>query len=334
MNLRSRYLTPALLVLALTPLTAQDGKVKMTKTPFGTMPDGTKVELFTMTTPKGISAAITNYGGIVVSLKTPDKAGKSGDIVLGFEDLKGYLQDEPYFGALIGRYANRIAKAKFTLDGKEYKLAANDNGNSLHGGKKGFDKVVWKAKAKDGELTLTYESKDGEEGYPGTLKAKVVYTLSANGELKIDYSATTNKNTVLNLTNHSYFNLAGSGDILGNELTLAASKYTPVDSGLIPTVGSTTRTSSSNWAAVTTTTGCWTRRRARWRKRRLCMTRPRDGRWRCGRRSRESSFIPVTFWMESSLVKAAWSTTSDPRCASKHSTFRIPRISPSFRPVS
>jgi aldose 1-epimerase len=235
MNLRSRYLTPALLVLALTPVTAQDGKVKTTKTPFGTMPDGTKVELFTMTTPKGISAAITNYGGIVVSLKTPDKAGKSGDIVLGFEDLKGYLQDEPYFGALIGRYANRIAKAKFTLDGKEYKLAANDNGNSLHGGKKGFDKVVWKAKAKDGELTLTYESKDGEEGYPGTLKAKVVYTLSTNGELKIDYSATTNKNTVLNLTNHSYFNLAGSGDILGNELTLAASKYTPVDSGLIPT---------------------------------------------------------------------------------------------------
>jgi aldose 1-epimerase len=239
MNLRTRCLTPALLpvllIVALLPLAAQDGNVQIKKTPFGTMPDGTTVDLFTLTTPKGISAAITNYGGIVVSLKTPDKSGKSGDIVLGFDDLKGYLQDEPYFGALIGRYANRIAKAKFTLDGKEYKLAANDNGNSLHGGKKGFDKVVWNASAAGGSLTLTYVSKDGEEGYPGTLTAKVVYTLSADGELKIDYSATTDKNTILNLTNHSYFNLAGSGDILGNELTLLAGRYTPVDAGLIPT---------------------------------------------------------------------------------------------------
>jgi aldose 1-epimerase len=239
MNLRTRCLTPALLpvllIVALLPLAAQDGNVQIKKTPFGTMPDGTTVDLFTLTTPKGISAAITNYGGIVVSLKTPDKSGKSGDIVLGFDDLKGYLQDEPYFGTLIGRYANRIAKAKFTLDGKEYKLAANDNGNSLHGGKKGFDKVVWNASAAGGSLTLTYVSKDGEEGYPGTLTAKVVYTLSADGELKIDYSATTDKNTILNLTNHSYFNLAGSGDILGNELTLLAGRYTPVDAGLIPT---------------------------------------------------------------------------------------------------
>jgi aldose 1-epimerase len=239
MNLRTRCLTPALLpvllIVALLPLAAQDGNVQIKKTPFGTMPDGTTVDLFTLTTPKGISAAITNYGGIVVSLKTPDKSGKSGDIVLGFDDLKGYLQDEPYFGALIGRYANRIAKAKFTLDGKEYKLAANDNGNSLHGGKKGFDKVVWNASAAGRSLTLTYVSKDGEEGYPGTLTAKVVYTLSADGELKIDYSATTDKNTILNLTNHSYFNLAGSGDILGNELTLLAGRYTPVDAGLIPT---------------------------------------------------------------------------------------------------
>jgi aldose 1-epimerase len=250
MNMRTRCLTPALLMVASFTLSTmpadaqngkdtQDGKVKIAKTPFGTMSDGTQVDLFTMTTPKGVSAAITNYGGIVVSLKTPDKAGKYGDIVLGFEDLKGYLQDEPYFGALVGRYANRIAKAKFTLDGKEYKLAANDNRNTLHGGTKGFDKVVWSATsssdAKGASLALAYVSKDGEEGYPGTLTAKVVYTLSEKGDLMIDYSATTDKNTVLNLTNHSYFNLAGSGDILGTELTLFATRYTPVDAGLIPT---------------------------------------------------------------------------------------------------
>jgi aldose 1-epimerase len=244
MNLSTRCLKPALLIAASLTLStmavgAQEGKVKITKTAFGTMPDGTQIDLYTMTTPKGVSASITNYGGIVVSLKTPDKAGKSGDIVLGFDDLKGYLQDEPYFGALIGRYANRIAKAKFTLDGKVYKLAANDNGNSLHGGIKGFDKVVWTAASssdsKGASLALTYVSKDGEEGYPGTLTAKVVYTLSEKGDLTIDYTATTDKNTVLNLTNHTYFNLAGSGDILGNELTLPAKRYTPVDAGLIPT---------------------------------------------------------------------------------------------------
>jgi aldose 1-epimerase len=244
MNLSTRCLKPALLIavsltLSTMAVDAQDGKVKIAKTPFGTMPDGTKVDLYTMTTPKGISAAITNYGGIVVSLKTPDKSGKSGDIVLGFDDLKGYLQEEPYFGALIGRYANRIAKARFTLDGKEYKLAANDNGNSLHGGIKGFDKVVWtgapSSDAKGASLALTYVSKDGEEGYPGTLTAKVVYTLDEKGDLTIDYSATTDKKTVLNLTNHSYFNLAGSGDILGNELSLSAKRYSPVDAGLIPT---------------------------------------------------------------------------------------------------
>lgn len=209
-------------------------QVKVSKTPFGTT-DGKQVDLYTMTTPKGVEVAITTYGGRVVSLKVPDKAGKLGDVVLGFPDLPGYLQDEPYLGALIGRYANRIGKAQFTLDGKTYKLAANDHQNSLHGGKKGFDRVVWDASVSGNSLTLKYISKDGEENYPGTLTTTVVYTLDPSGDIKIDYSATTNKDTVLNLTNHSYFNLAGKGDILNNELTIYASKFTPVDSGLIPT---------------------------------------------------------------------------------------------------
>jgi aldose 1-epimerase len=241
MRLRSRYLAAAALAFTLMPLTAQEKKVSIKKTTFGSTSDGKKVDLYTMTTPKGVEVAITNYGGIVVSLKVPDKAGKPGDIVLGFEDLKGYLQDEPYFGALIGRYANRIAKARFMLDGKEYKLPANDGENSLHGGKRGFDKRVWSASttssAEGASLSLTYVSQDGEEGYPGKLTAKVAYTVGGDGSVKIDYSATTDKDTVVNLTNHSYFNLAGqgNGDILGHELTLPASRYTPVDSGLIPT---------------------------------------------------------------------------------------------------
>jgi aldose 1-epimerase len=227
MNLRML----AALGLTLVPL---HGQIK--KESFGSV-DGQNVDIYTLTSAKGVEARITNYGGIVVSLKTPDKSGKAEDIVQGFDDLKGYLQDEPYFGAVIGRYANRIGKAHFTLDGKEYALAANDGANSLHGGKKGFDKRVWTAVTKGNSLELTYVSKDGEEGYPGTLTAKVVYTLAKNGDLRIDYSATTDKDTVVNLTNHTYFNLKGqgNGDILDHELTLFAAKYTPVDSGLIPT---------------------------------------------------------------------------------------------------
>jgi aldose 1-epimerase len=227
MNLR----TWAALAVSLMTLSAE-----IKTTPFGSV-DGQSVNIYTLTSPKGVETRITNYGGIVVSLKTPDKAGNSGDIVLGFDDLNGYLQDEPYFGALIGRYGNRIAKAQFTLDGKVYKLADNDGQNSLHGGKKGFDKRVWTPAVKGNSLELTYVSKDGEEGYPGTLTAKVVYTLEANGDLKLDYSATTDKDTVLNLTNHSYFNLKGqgNGDILDHEVTLYANRFTPVDSGLIPT---------------------------------------------------------------------------------------------------
>ena len=191
----------------------------------------------------GVEAAITTYGGAVVSLKVPDRNGKLGDVVLGFDSVDGYVEGKSYFGAIIGRYGNRIGHAQFTLDGKTYTLAKNNVENSLHGGTKGFNKMVWKAKeipAKDGQaLELTYLSKDGEEGFPGNLKVRVVYTLTDSNELKIEYSATTDKKTVVNLTNHSYFNLAGvgpgMGDILGHMLMIEADKFTPVDSGLIPT---------------------------------------------------------------------------------------------------
>ncbi|HSM77854.1 MAG TPA: aldose epimerase family protein [Bryobacteraceae bacterium] len=206
--------------------------------PFGQTAEGEKVDLYTLTNPNGMEAAISTYGGIVVSLKTPDRSGKLGDVVLGFDDLKGYLGASPYFGALVGRYGNRIAKGKFSLDGVEYTLAKNNGENSLHGGLRGFDKRVWTAKEVSPEsLELSYFSKDGEEGYPGNLSATVTYTLTDNNELKIDYSATTDKDTVLNLTNHSYFNLAGEGqgDILGEMVMINADRFTPTDSGLIPT---------------------------------------------------------------------------------------------------
>ena len=218
------------------------GKMSIKTEPFGQTPDGQDVGLVTMTNPNGIEARIITFGGILVSMKVPDRNGKSGDIVLGFDKLDGYTNEHPYFGALIGRYGNRIGAGKFTLDGVEYKLATNNEANHLHGGVKGFDKVVWKieqAKAEGNEaiLKLSYLSKDGEEGYPGNLKCIVTYTLTADNELKLHYEATTDKATVLNLTNHSYWNLAGqgTGDVLGHELMLNADRYTPVDEGLIPT---------------------------------------------------------------------------------------------------
>ncbi|HKX30687.1 MAG TPA: aldose epimerase family protein [Blastocatellia bacterium] len=213
----------------------------MSKENFGKTPEGQVVEIYTLTNANGVEARITTYGAIVVSLKTPDRDGKLEDIVLGFDTLDGYLKGHPYFGAIIGRFGNRIGKAKFTLNGTEYKLAANNGENTLHGGLKGFDKVVWKAKPathKDStELELTYLSKDGEEGFPGNLSVKVVYTLSNNDELKIDYSATTDKDTVVNMSSHSYFNLAGqgNGEILSHQVLINADRFTPVDSGLIPT---------------------------------------------------------------------------------------------------
>lgn len=198
------------------------------------------MELYTLTNSNGVETSITNYGGRVVTLKVPDRAGKFADVVLGFDSLDPYLGNSPYFGALIGRYGNRIGKARFTLDGKEYKLAANNGPNALHGGVVGFDKVLWKGEEGTGEepsLKLTYLSKDGEEGYPGNLSVTVVYTLTDRNELRIDYEAATDQDTVLNLTNHSYFNLAGEGvgDILGHEIMINADRFTPIDSGLIPT---------------------------------------------------------------------------------------------------
>ncbi|MCC6342626.1 MAG: galactose mutarotase [Bryobacterales bacterium] len=214
--------------------------VKIRKQPFGQTRNGEPVELYTLTNSNGVETSITNYGGRVVTLKVPDRAGKFADVVLGFDSLDPYLGNSPYFGALIGRYGNRIGKARFTLDGKEYKLAANNGPNALHGGVVGFDKVPWKGEEGTGEepsLKLTYLSKDGEEGYPGNLSVTVVYTLTDRNELRIDYEAATDKDTVLNLTNHSYFNLAGEGvgDILGHEIMINADRFTPIDSGLIPT---------------------------------------------------------------------------------------------------
>lgn len=212
---------------------------KMTSTDFGTTPDGATARIYTLTNKNGLEARITNFGGIVVSLKTPDRNGSLADIVLGFDSLAGYISSpSPYLGALIGRYGNRIGHARFTLNGVEYKLAANNGVNSLHGGTHGFNQKIWTPRElPDGALKLTYLSKDGEEGYPGNLKAVVTYRLTDANELKIDYSATTGKDTVLNLTNHSYFNLKGEGqgDILGHLVTLNANRFTPVDAGLIPT---------------------------------------------------------------------------------------------------
>ena len=212
---------------------------QITKAPFGATKDGTAVEIYTLRNANGIEARISNYGGIIVSLKVPDRNGNLGDVVLGYDTLDGYLTNSPYFGALIGRYGNRIAKGKFTLDGVAYTLAVNNGPNALHGGLKGFDKVVWQAKTRNTSegpvLELTYVSKDGEEGYPGTLKVKAVYTLTKDNAIRLDYTATTDKDTVVNLTQHSYFNLAGKGEILNHVVYIDADKFTPVDSTLIPT---------------------------------------------------------------------------------------------------
>ncbi|MBK8089752.1 MAG: galactose mutarotase [Chitinophagaceae bacterium] len=201
--------------------------------------DGKQVNLYTLTNSNGVEVKITNYGGTVTSWVTPDKNGKKSSVVLGFDSLSGYLAKPPFFGALIGRYGNRIAKGTFKIDTATYKLATNNGENHLHGGNKGYDKVVWDATAADStaSLTLTYLSKDGEEGYPGNLKITVVYTLTDDNELLIDYSAETDKTTVVNLTNHSYFNLTGdvTNTILDHQLQVNADKYTPVDAGLIPT---------------------------------------------------------------------------------------------------
>ena len=217
----------------------------ISRAPFGTF-EGRAVDLYTLKSDDGAEVAITTYGGIITSWTAPDRAGKQEDIVLGFSDLAGYtnpgyLKAGPYFGALIGRYGNRIGKARFSLEGVEYKLAANDGPNNLHGGLRGFDKRVWdgadEAAGDHAVLTLEYVSAAGEEGFPGKLSTTVVYTLQPGGVLKLDYSATTDKTTIVNMTQHTYFNLGGegSGDILDTEIEINAGRFTPVDSNLITT---------------------------------------------------------------------------------------------------
>ncbi len=208
---------------------------------FGQTPDHQKVKLYTLTNSNGITAKVMTYGAILISLEVPDRKGKLSDITLGYDNLDSYIKENPYFGAIAGRYANRIAKGKFVLDGVDYNLVVNDGENHLHGGLKGFDKVVWDAQSfeRNGDIgvRLSYLSKDGEEGYPGNLQCTVIYTLTQANELHIDYEATTDKATHVNLTHHSYFNLAGQGcgDILSHELMIDANAFTPVDETLIPT---------------------------------------------------------------------------------------------------
>jgi aldose 1-epimerase len=230
-------------VLLLMGLTISDGRaVPESQTPgvkksvFGKTKDGREAHLFTLSNKSGMQVVISDFGGTIISIKVPDRNGKIGDVVLGYDTLEGYQAGTASFGATVGRYANRIAKAKFSLDGKEYVLEKNNGENHLHGN---FNKVLWDAEPAPGKagasLKIHYLSKDGEENFPGNLSVTVVFTLTDANELKIDYSATTDKKTVLNLTNHSYFNLAESGTILDYQLTLKASRFTPVDAGLIPT---------------------------------------------------------------------------------------------------
>lgn len=237
-----RRLRPALVAtLILGAAMNANAATRIERKPFGKTAAGEPVELFTFTRAGAPTIAITNLGGHIVSILAPDRSGKVADVTLGYAGFDGYLADTSYFGSVVGRYANRIAKGRFTLDGKAYTLATNNGPNALHGGPTGFQKRLWAAKVVSGPegdaLELTYVSKDGEEGYPGTLTAKVVYSLRADGGLVIDYTATTDAPTIVNLTNHAYFNLAGEGEgtVLGHELQIEADAYTPVDPTLIPT---------------------------------------------------------------------------------------------------
>jgi aldose 1-epimerase len=226
----------------LVPAEAPPAKApSVTRAPYGRMPDGTAVEVFTLTNASGMEVRAITYGAFIVSLRVPDRSGTLDDVVLGFDSLEGYLGSGAHMGSVVGRYGNRIGGARFTLDGKTYTLAANDGANHLHGGTKGFDRYVWKGeevkKGADVSVRLTLVSPDGDEGYPGRLETTVTYTLTPKNELVVDYAATTDKPTLVNLTQHSYFNLAGqqNGDVLDHELQIHADRYTPVGAGLIPT---------------------------------------------------------------------------------------------------
>jgi aldose 1-epimerase len=237
MNRRQAGVAIAGLALAACGKKSETGALAgMKKELWGKLPDGRAVDLFTLTSAK-LEARILNWGGIVVSLKVPDQSGTPVDVVLGFDSFEPYMKNPAFFGALIGRYGNRIGHAQFTLEGTAYHVPKNDGDNSLHGGGNGFDKKLWTAKEVPGGLELTYLSADGEAGYPGNLTSRVTYSLTDDNGLRIDYRATTDKPTVVNLTNHSYFNLAGQGegDILAHEIQIEADRFTPVDAGLIPT---------------------------------------------------------------------------------------------------
>jgi galactose mutarotase-like enzyme len=316
---------------------------------FGTTPAGEDVELYTLRNTHAVEVRITNYGGIVTRLLVPDGDGIPGDIVLGYDSLSSYLAGSPYFGAIVGRYGNRIARGRFVLDGTEYTLARNNGENHLHGGLKGFDKVVWQAEPYEGEaetgLRLSYVSDDGEEGYPGRLSVTVTYALTNENELRIEYQAETDKPTVVNLTHHSYFNLAGhdSGDILGQELELAASRYTPVDSGLIPTgelrpVAGTPmdfREPISIGARIeeaTTTTSYSTGMTARCVSRRGSTSRQAAVSWRSIRRSPGSSSTRATSWTAATWGKAARRTSIAADSVSRPNTSPIRPISRSSPP--
>jgi aldose 1-epimerase len=226
---------------AATPAATSAATPTVTKAPFGTAPGGAAVDVYTLTNSNGIRARSITYGAIVQTLEAHDRNGQLGDVELGFDDMKGYEGNSPYFGAIVGRYGNRIARGRFTIDGHEYTLATNDGPNHLHGGLKGFDKVVWTGEPfhtdTSAGVVLGYTSRDMEEGYPGTLQVRVTYALTNANELAIAYHATTDKATPVNLTNHTYWNLAGDGtrDILDHQLQLEADSMTPVDSTLIPT---------------------------------------------------------------------------------------------------
>jgi aldose 1-epimerase len=213
--------------------------MQLTKNQYGNLPNGRTVEMFSLETSKGMRVRIINYGGIITNVCVPDRVGNVIDVVLGYDTLEAYLAGSSYFGAIVGRYANRIAEGKFMLDGKTYSLAQNDGKNHLHGGWKGFDKVIWDARPIDTNeevgVELSYLSRNGEEGYPGNLRVIVRYALTETNELRIDYQATTDCDTIVNLTNHSYFNLGGRGTILDHELLIEADSFTPVGAGLIPT---------------------------------------------------------------------------------------------------
>jgi aldose 1-epimerase len=211
-------------------------KSTVQKSSFGALPDGTPVDLYTLTNAQGVVAKVTNYGTVITELHVPDREGKLGDVVLGFDNLEQYLKGHPYFGCTVGRVANRIAGGKFTLGGRTFSLAVNNGPNHLHGGIKGFDKVVWAATPGDGaSVKFTHLSPDGDEGYPGNLQVAVTIALTDANELSLDYTAATDQNTPVNLTNHTYFNLAGKGDILGHELMISAAHYTPTNADSIPT---------------------------------------------------------------------------------------------------